>query len=258
MHSRFASLALLFLFGVAKAILLLQIPGVNLNFPCSGTVEVEFLDMFGAVQYSIKGEYAVPGYESVAVSNFYPPKLLKRALAIKSMRIKSGEVGMTVKVYGSVQETPPAGTTQAVPALTLLMKTGFSNANAPLNVPFDHDQQLMTLPEMDVNYPNQSQSGIKSPGGFYIQQIEVQLQRAPSKQKEAVLQYVPLGEVSGGSQSNELAAAINNNNNGPSVNPRDSVMLGSGPQAQPMIIQQPAKSAQTPPLNSFVQIPNGF
>ncbi len=238
-------LAFLFLFHNANAILLLQIPGVSLSYPNSGTVAIEFLDFLGNVQYSIQGEYAVPGYDSVPNSQFFPPKLLKKALAIKSIRIKSGEVGMTVKVYGSAQAKPKEGTVLAVPAIIVLMKSGFSSATSPLKVPFDQGQQLITLPEMDVNFPNKDQSGVSALEGFYIQQIEIQLQRNPNPPKEAVYQFVPLGSLNGGSQSSELGRAISGSN-GPSAQPPDSVMVGN----QPMVLQQqPASSSyQTPPF----------
>jgi hypothetical protein len=247
---------LLLLSGVADAILLLQLPGVNLNYPSTAAIEIEFLDLFDNVQYSVKGDFSVPGYTTEPQSNFYPPKLLQRPLAIKSMRIKAGESGMTLKIYGSAQSTTPSEV--LVPALSSNMITGFFSQTEPLSVPFSNDQQIINFPAMTVTFLNPSQSGINAAGGFYIQRIEIDLQRAPLQQKQAVPVYLPYGEVYGGSQSNSLAAAINNNNNGPSVQPKNSVLLGTGPQAQPMIIQQPASPNQTPPLNQFIQAPNTF
>lgn len=243
------------LFTSSEGILVLQLPGVNLNYPNSGTVDIEFLDAIGTVKYSIQGEYAVPDHQETAISHFFPPKLLKSALEIKSMRIKAGEIGMSVKVYGSAQSAPSAGTTMTVPALTVLMKTGFANPTAPLNIPFDTNQQLISQPEMDVNFPNQQQSGINAPNGFYIHQIEVQLQRNPITPKQATMQFIPLGQISGGGQNADLEAAAN----APSTIPRDSVLVGTGPQAKPVFIQHGhsnPSSQQTAPLTQFIQAPN--
>lgn len=185
----------LLLFSKVFAVIYLQIPGVDVGYPNSGTVDVDFLDFVGNTQYSVKGEYAVPDEPFHRYNNYVPKAMLNKDLAIKSIRINSGETGMVLKIYGSSQATPPPGTNTAVPALVVIMKSGFANAKNPITIPFDAADDRIEQPEYAAIFLNHKTSGIKAMGGFYPTRIELQVQRSKTSRKKLVKQFVALAEL---------------------------------------------------------------
>ena len=260
-YHRMLLLTFLLLLGfstLTNSLLILQAPGINLNYPNGGTVDLEFLDAFGTVRYAIKGEYLVPGYDTLAVSRFFPQrKFGENNAAIRSIRVLAGEISMMVNVYGSVTKKP-AESVLTAPAMTLMLMTAVSSGGeAALTIPFDPAAvDSATSAKAVVNFPDSQHTGISSPGGFYLHQIEIFLRRSENSPTVPSLQFVPLGQLSSGGNG-ELAAAAQ----APSSHPPDAVVLSNGHQAQPLLIQpssQQQRGISTPPVNQFIQVPNSY
>lgn len=176
----------------------LQLPGLSFGTGEPTTVEIEFLDSADTPLYIIKGEVFSQTMPMRKENTFYPDGLTGSDKYIKTVRIKAGESGMTLKLF----ESPEAN----LPKMILFMKAGFiMSNNQPIDISVFEAEEHRDTDLFNLHWYSRDLKKMTQLKGMHVGKIELYVHRDVNQN------LVPKGifGIVGAADSSTPAQALN-------------------------------------------------